>query len=114
MTSVTKTWAFGLIVLTTLFTTLAQFFLKSSSDVDALISPPLFLGLFFYAVASCFMILAFKGGEVSALYPVLATSYIWVAIVSYTWFGETIHAFRWAGIIVIIAGITLVGVAGRS
>ena len=114
MTSVTKAWAFGLVVLTTLFTTFAQFFTKIGVGLLPALNWPIVVGIGLYAIGSAVMILAFKGGEVSVLYPVLATSYIWVALLAYFWFGEAVHILRWAGILVIIIGITVVGAAHRG
>lgn len=66
-------------------------------------------GAALYAIGSFVMILAFKGGDVSTLYPVIATSYIWVTLVSFFILHESVHILRWTGVGVIIAGITLVG-----
>ncbi|MBI4150900.1 hypothetical protein HY492_02130 [Candidatus Woesearchaeota archaeon] len=121
MTSVTKTWAFGLVILTTLFATTAQFFLKtgvtqlpaSFSLLSIFTNIPLLLGVLFYALGSGIMILAFKGGEVSGLYPVVSTSFVWVALSAHFLLGEQVHALRWVGIIIIISGILMIGYAGR-
>jgi len=114
MTSVTKNWAFGLIFLTTLMTTLAQFFLKTAVHDRPILLIPLAAGVALYGVGSALMILSFKGGQVSLLYPITATSYIWVALISQFWFGEDVHALRWVGIAIIIAGITLIGLANKQ
>ncbi len=122
MTSVTKTWAFGLVMLTTLLATTAQFFLKTGvgqlpaafSLTAIFTNVPLLLGVFLYALGSFIMILAFKGGEVSGLYPVISTSYVWVALIAYFLLGEQVHALRWTGIVIIITGILMIGYAGRQ
>lgn len=113
MTSVTKRWAFGLILLTTLMTTLAQFFLKTGVH-DAILPVPLAIGIALYALGSVLMIVSFKGGQVSLLYPITATSYVWVALISQFWFGEDVHLVRWIGIAVIITGILLIGLANKQ
>ncbi|MEK6849885.1 MAG: EamA family transporter [Nanoarchaeota archaeon] len=121
MTSVTKTWAFGLVMLTTLLATAAQFFLKTGLNQ---LSPaptffaiatniPLLLGVFLYALGSFILIFAFKGGEVSGLYPVVSTSFVWVALSAHFFLGEQVHPLRWAGIAIIIVGILMIGYAGR-
>lgn len=115
MTSVTKTWAFLLILLTTVLTTTAQYFLKTGLVQG--ISPTnysFFIGMALYVVGAALMILAFKGGEVSSLYPVIASSYIWVALVSYFVFHESIHVVRWLGIAIIIAGVITIGLSGQK
>ena len=107
MTSVTRFWAFGLIILTTILTTAAQFLLKSGLQ-QSLFNRWLIGGVVLYALGSAIMILAFKGGDVSELYPVFASSYIWVALIAYFVLGESVHWLRWTGIIVVIIGISLI------
>ena len=114
MTSVTKVWAFALVILTTLLTTTAQFFLKTSVGMLPRLTIPLLAGVALYALGSVVMILAFKGGEVSVLYPVIATSYIWVALVARFLLHEEVHLLRWIGIVVIVAGISVIGLASKN
>jgi undecaprenyl phosphate-alpha-L-ara4N flippase subunit ArnE len=54
------------------------------------------------------LIIALKGGEVTVLYPIIATSYVWVAFGSSYFFGEIISLLRWTGIIFIIIGIIMI------
>jgi drug/metabolite transporter (DMT)-like permease len=112
----TKRWAFFLIVLTTVLTTLAQYFLKAGIGQLPLLftNVALLTGIGIYALGAFVMILAFKGGDVSSLYPVIATSYVWVALESWLFFGESIHWLRWLGIGVIIVGVSIVGLSGRQ
>ena len=60
------------------------------------------------------MITAFKGGEVSVLYPIIATSYIWVSLMSAYFFKENLNLFRWIGIFVIISGIIFISVGSKE
>jgi len=60
------------------------------------------------------MITAFKGGEVSVLYPIVATSYIWVSLMSAYFFGDSLTLLRWAGVFVIITGIVFIGVGSKE
>lgn len=116
MTSVTKGWAIGLVLLTTFLTSAAQFFLKTAVASFPVIftNVPLLIGVFLYAIGSAILILAFKGGEVSVLYPIVATSYLWVALISYFFLAEQVHFLRWTGIGVIIIGISLIGFGSRN
>jgi undecaprenyl phosphate-alpha-L-ara4N flippase subunit ArnE len=121
MTSVTKTWAFFLVVVTTVLATGAQFFLKSGvaalpaqMTLSAVITDiPLLFGVFLYGLGAFIMVLALKGGDVSGLYPVVSTSFVWVALLAHFLLGEAVHWLRWTGIIIIIAGIFVIGYAGR-
>jgi drug/metabolite transporter (DMT)-like permease len=110
-----KTLAMLLILFTTLFTSSAQISLKLGvnnlkPNIIGLISNYyLIMGFFLYAIAGVLAITAFRNGEVSVLYPIFATSYIWVSILSFYIFQETLGTLRLLGIFVIIAGISLVG-----
>ena len=110
-----KTTAIILILFTTLFTSSAQISLKLGinnlmPDFLSIISNYyLFQGFFLDAIAGVLAIIAFRKGEVSVLYPIFATSYIWVSILSFYFFKEELSMLKWLGILVIIAGISLVG-----
>ena len=60
------------------------------------------------------MIYAFKHGDVTVLYPIVALSYIWVSLLAANFFGEVINAYKWTGVIFIILGIVLVGIGGKD
>lgn len=102
-----------LMLLVTLLITIAQYSLKTGLSTG-LMNGYTFLGALLYAIGSFVMILAFKGGDVSALYPIIATSYIWVTLVSFFILHEGVHLMRWVGIFVIITGITFVGFGSRG
>lgn len=110
----------GLMFLTTVFTSVAQVMYKKGADQLAFSFEGIFLnhflliGLSIYAFASIIMIIAFKGGEVSVLYPIIATSYIWVSILSFIFFNEIINIFRWIGVSTIFAGIVLISLGSRD
>ena len=55
------------------------------------------------------MIISFRGGDVSVLYPIVATSYIWVSFLSIYFLNEAMNFFKWLGIFTIILGIALIG-----
>tara|TARA_Y100000310_G_scaffold342188_1_gene444205 strand:- start:3025 stop:3363 length:339 start_codon:yes stop_codon:yes gene_type:complete len=62
-------------------------------------------GLVLYALATVLFIYALKFGEVSLLYPVIATSYIWVMLFATIFLGEKVNYFNWFGVFLIISGI---------
>ena len=117
---VTKTWAIGLMVLTTLFTSVAQvlykFGVKSLEfNVIALITNWYLVGgIMLYIFGAVLMITAFRGGEVSVLYPVVATSYIWVSLMAAYFFGDNLNLLRWIGIFVIITGIVFISKGSKE
>lgn len=67
------------------------------------------MGLLLYAVGGTILILSFRGGEVSVLYPIIATSYIWVSFLSIYFLNESMNIFKWLGVFTIMMGIILIG-----
>ena len=116
----TKWWAFSLMVLCTLLTSTAQiFYKKGAADLSFNIASlatnyNLIAGMIIYIVGAFLMITAFRGGEVTVLYPIIATSYVWVSISSIFFLGESMNLLKWLGIITIIAGIILVGFGSKG
>ena len=116
----TRLWAALLVLFTTLLTSSAQIFYKLGSKTITL--DPLSIianyyligGLLLYAVGGILMIVSFRGGEVSVLYPIIATSYIWVSFLSIYFLGETMNYLKWAGIISIITGIAFIGFGSKN
>jgi len=116
----TKLWAALLVLFTTLLTSSAQLFYKFGSAtvslnlLDLFTNYYLIAGLLLYAVGGALMIVSFRGGEVSVLYPIIATSYIWVSFLSMFFLGETMNEFKWFGVVIIIAGIALIGYGSKD
>jgi len=67
-------------------------------------------GIFLSGVAGVFLILALKKGEVSVLYPIFATAFIWVLVLSRYIFAEPFTSQKWIGVIVILFGITFISI----
>ncbi|MBI2653667.1 EamA family transporter [Candidatus Woesearchaeota archaeon] len=116
----TKLWAALLVLFTTLLTSSAQILWKIGSAalkpdlMSVLTNYPIIAGLFLYAIGGTLLILSFRGGEVSVLYPIIATSYVWVSFLSIWFLGETMNFFKWLGVITIIAGIALIGYGSKD
>src|SRR3990167_8000942 len=111
----TKLWAALLVLFTTLLTSSAQLFYKFGSATVSLNLLELFTnyyligGLMLYAVGGTLMIISFRGGEVSVLYPIIATSYIWVSFLSIFFLNESMNPWKWAGVVTIMLGIVMIG-----
>ena len=108
------------ILLCTVFTSLGQILWKFGAQRLDLVSPSTFLnialiaGFLSYAFGSVFMILALRHGELSILNPILATSYVWISILSPLLFSsDVMNAWKWAGIILIVASVSLLGWSTR-
>lgn len=118
----THWWAVALIVTTTIFTTTAQYFFKIGAELPSFDLTlegirtvvfssqifslwPLLAGFVSYGIGAVLMILAFRGGEVTVLYPIVASSYVWVVIMSSFAFGEPLNALKIIGSLVLVWGI---------
>lgn len=113
----TKPWAVLLIILTTALTTTAQLFFKQGTNnplFSKLFLLFIFIGLCIYGVGFVFMVLAFRGGEVSVLYPIFSTSYIWVILFSNYMFHEPITQLKILGVCIIILGITFIALGSKQ
>lgn len=72
-------------------------------------NPYLIAGFVLYAGGAGLFILTLRYGKLSVLYPFLALGFIWVALLAWWRFGETLNPHNWLGIGAILLGITLVG-----
>lgn len=72
-----------------------------------LLNPYIFAGILLYAVGFVFLLISYRGGEASVLYPIFASSYVWVVLLSNYWFNEVINAWKITGVLVIVLGITV-------
>ncbi|MBW2966240.1 EamA family transporter [Candidatus Woesearchaeota archaeon] len=116
----TKRWAIGLVFVCTLFTSFAQIFYKFGADrlsfnlISIITNWQIVLGLTLYGIGAVLLITALKGGDVSVLYPIVATSYIWVSLLSMYFFGEIMNLYKWIGIIAIFFGVIFVAKGGKK
>lgn len=116
----TKPWAIFTVLATTLLTSTAQILWKIGSKTLVFSIPGLFSnfyiigGILLYVIGGALLIISFRGGEVSVLYPLIATSYIWVSFLSMKFLGELMNFYKWIGIIGIIAGIVLIGYGSKN
>ena len=67
-------------------------------------------GMLLYGLSAVLFVLALKHGKLTVLYPLIATSYIWVALLSNRFLGEPVSLGRWIGIGLIISGISVVAI----
>ena len=121
----TKPWAMAAIIICTIFTSSAAILNKKGATLlnfesfPALIhsiiyNPALLLGVCSLGIGSALLILALKGGKVSVIYPVIATSYIWVTILSIYFFHEHITLLKIVGISFIVGGVILINFNYKS
>ncbi len=116
----TKLWAMSVVLFCTLLTSTAQIFYKFGAEklefniISILTNYELFMGMILYAVGGILLILSFRGGEVSVLYPIIATSYIWVSFLSIYFLNEIMNLYKWLGVFTIVAGIILIGLGSKN
>jgi drug/metabolite transporter (DMT)-like permease len=104
-----------LVVLCTLFTASAQFFMKRGSStlklnlLSILTNYNIIIGLLFYSIGAVIMIYAFKNADLSTVYPLLSLSFLWVMLLSITVLKERVLAVEYLGMILIVSGIVFIG-----
>jgi uncharacterized membrane protein len=74
----------------------------------------LVIGVLVYGLGTITYIIALRGAELSIIYPLVSTTYIWIAVLSQKMLGEKMNTLKWAGISLILVGVSLIGMgAGR-
>ncbi len=74
----------------------------------------LILGVLVYFVSTVLYVYALNKEQLSILYPIIATSYIWTTIFSKIFLKETVGLTSWVGVFFILLGVTLIATqAGR-
>ncbi len=110
----TQLWAIGLVLIAAILGALGQLNFKLGSDKlslkirDLLRNRYLFIGIILYGISTIMFITALKGGELSVLYPIVATSYIWATLLAKKVLNEKINVYKWAGVAMIILGVSFI------
>lgn len=116
----TQLWSIILVITAAFLGSLGPVFLKKGSayvtkDIKSIIfNWRIFIGLCFYGMGTVLFIPALKGGELTVLYPLIATTYIWVSMWSVYLLKERMNKWKWAGIILIIIGVGLIGLGSMG
>lgn len=89
------------------------FFKLASADVsknvmDWILNYKFIVGASLYALSAILFVWSLKFGNLSLLYPIIATSYIWVTLLSVIFLNENFPWTKWIGITLILAGIAVV------
>ena len=75
---------------------------------------PLIAGYALYGINTLMMVLALKNGEMSMLYPIIALTYVWTTLASYTVLGEPSNVYKNLGIVTIVLGVAVIGRRGNK
>jgi len=74
----------------------------------------LILAVSIYALSTVLYVYALSKENLSILYPIIATSYIWTMLFSKIFLKEQVGLAGWAGVFFILLGVTLIATqAGR-
>ena len=75
---------------------------------------PLVTGYVLYGINTLMMVLALREGELSLLYPIIALTYVWVTLLSYSLLHEPPNLYKNVGIATIVVGVVVLGRGGRK
>lgn len=68
----------------------------------------LIVGLTLYGLGTILFLYALRQANLSILYPIIATSYIWVSLFSMIFLKEAFPAFKWIGIAMILIAVWII------
>jgi len=71
------------------------------------------LGLGLYLISTVFYVKGISRGEISVLFPLVSLGYVWTAIWSKVFFGESMTRAKYAGLVLILIGCVLLGLGKR-
>lgn len=112
----TQPWAIGLTLVAQVIGSLTPVFMKKASGFISLSSPrsllnrDLAISITAQFLSMVLFVIALKGGELSFIYPLVSTVYIWASLLSVKLLGERMNVKKWSGIFLIIAGVISIGI----
>ena len=81
----------------------------SANFISWIFNFKIFAAVILYCTVMFLFVFAFKlGGELTVLYPVYATTFIWAAIIGALFLNETITISKIGGILLIILGVLFI------
>ncbi len=103
-------------LLASLLGALGQFLYKSGADIAGgsvasyLFNPRLLSGIVCYVAVMVLFVAAFKkGGSLTVLYPIYATTFIWAALIALLAYETPIKAVNFGGMGLLVLGMYLMG-----
>lgn len=114
-----KIIAILLVLVSTLFTAVAQILFKYASktvslNYSILLNYFFLLGLFCYGVGFLFLVYSLRLEELSILYPFYSASFIWVTLFSPVLFLEQMTLLKIIGILFIVLGLVIISRGGNK
>ena len=111
----TEGYAFAMVIVACFIGAFGAICLKKASatlsfnPLKAIKNTYMILGFFLYGISTVLFIIALKAGELSVLYPFVATVYVWTALLSMKFLGEKMNKLKWIGILLIMLGVSFIG-----
>lgn len=112
----TPTISIILFAVAAVFGALGQYLYKSGADLAGgsvmsyLLNPRLMGGVVCYITVMVLFVAAFKkGGSLTVLYPVYASTFIWAALLALMVFGTPIKPINIGGMVLLVGGMYLMG-----
>jgi uncharacterized membrane protein len=69
----------------------------------------LMVGIAIYGASTVVYVIGLRGGELSVIFPLVSTGYAWTCLLSVKFLGEKMNGIKWAGIGLILVGVSLIG-----
>lgn len=110
--------AVGLVVFATFTGAFGALFLKLGSarihrnPLSFIWNSKILIGILLYAFSTVLFLSALRMTELSVLYPFAALSYAWGTLLSVFYLKERMNTLKWLGIVSIMLGVAVVGLAG--
>jgi multidrug transporter EmrE-like cation transporter len=112
----TPALSIAMFVAAALFGALGQYLYKSGADAASgtiasyIVNPRLLGGVVCYIAVMVLFVAAFrKGGALTVLYPIYATTFIWAALIALFVYGTPIKPVNVGGMALLVAGMYLMG-----
>jgi uncharacterized membrane protein len=112
-----KIFAIVLVLVATFIGAFGALFLKIGSKNLSLNFKGVFknykflFGIFLYGVSALFFLSALKFGKLTMIYPFVSIGYIWIILLSIHFLKEKMNFYKWLGIILIIIGVSFIGLS---
>ena len=70
-----------------------------------------YTGFLMAGMTMILVIIAYRHGEVSVLYPLYSTTYVWTLVFAVKYLKEPMNRSKWVGIMLIVLGALLLGLS---
>ncbi len=107
--------AIAVVIINAFFNSVGQLFFKKGADrlernfYKIITNKYIWTGIIIYVLGTVVFVGALRYGELSVLYPFVATNYIWVSLLASKYLGEKMNIVKWLGILLIIIGVFAIG-----